>query len=193
MPLKGKLTQDEYNDDSKCFVIVNKKNQETDASKTHNCWTTWWLNLRAQAFFHLTKTIQFLKLYMGSFLAAKVCWSVSVLFFTHCQKIFCFGVCAFKGRTEILTKALFMSVFNCWLTTLFLHAGGSCWIIALAGRSWQWNCTPLPQSQITAHLKGLLLKDYWVSESQAGKKNIFFQYFPCAYCHRVQLWPLNPG
>lgn len=111
---------------------------------------------------------------MGSFLAAKGCWSVSVLFFAHCQKIFCFGLCAFKGRTEILAKALFMSVFNCWLTTLFLHAGGSCWIIALAGRSRQWNWIPPPQSQITANLKGLLLKDYWVSESQARKKNGFF-------------------
>lgn len=60
---------------------------------------------------------------MDSFLAAKSCWSISVLFSAHCQKMFCFGLCAFKGRTGILTKALFMSVFNCWLTAFF----SACW------------------------------------------------------------------
>lgn len=135
MLFKGKFTQDEYNDDSKCFVIVNKSttNKLTHPKNTFLRHTAALLNYltvksQIQAFLHLTKTVPFLRLYMGSFLAAKGCRSFSVLFFTHCRKIFCFGLCAFKGRTEILTKALFMLVFNCWLTTLFLHAGGSCWL-----------------------------------------------------------------
>lgn len=54
----------------------------------------------------------------------------------------------------------------------------ACWIGALAGRSRQRNWTPLPQSQISADLKGFLWKEYWVSESEARKeKNSFFSSF----------------
>lgn len=183
MLLKGKRTSDGYNDDSKCFMIVNKNATSKlthlrNTSLRHAAALLNYLIVSSQniSFPPPDKFHSIFKNLYGQLSSCQRLWKLFSFVFHTFQKIFCFGLCAFKGRTEILTKALFMSVFNCWLTTLFLHAGRRCWIISLARRSRQWNWTPLPQSQITANLKGLLLKDYWVSENKARKKNIFFSH-----------------
>lgn len=133
MPLKGKLIQDECNDDCKCFVNVDKNatNQLTQLRNTFlrhtaallgcpdgqisadKLFCTWWRALNSKILYgQLSSCERLLKHF-------------SFIFHTLSKDFFVLACVLSESTIEIFTKALFMSVFNCWLTALLLLAGES--------------------------------------------------------------------
>lgn len=182
MPLKGKLAQDEYNDDCKRFMNVNKNstNQLTqlrNAFLRHTAALLGCLMVKSQntSFPLPDKEHSILKSLYGQLSSCeRLLKHFSFVFHTLWKRFFVLACVLSKAQQKYLQRHYSCQYLTVDWQLFFCMLVKACWSIALAGRSQQWNWTPFPQSQISANLKGLLLKECWVSKNQARKENNSF-------------------